>query len=63
VPSYRLDYTLVHDDGRILDRYGVTGQPETFFIDSEGTIVEHVTGPLFAEDLETLLEVLVARDA
>ncbi|CAN5726949.1 TlpA disulfide reductase family protein [soil metagenome] len=59
-----LDYSLVRDDGRILDDYGLTGQPESFFIDGDGVIVEHVAGPFLDEaDLFGLLDVLVARDA
>jgi cytochrome c biogenesis protein CcmG/thiol:disulfide interchange protein DsbE len=58
-----LGYTLVTDRGEIAPRYGLTGQPETFFIDSSGVVVEHVAGPVFQDDLYTLLDVLVARDA
>jgi cytochrome c biogenesis protein CcmG/thiol:disulfide interchange protein DsbE len=60
---YGLDYTLVRDDGSISSDYGLTGQPETFFIGSDGVIVEHVRGPLFEQDLRALLELLVRRDA
>ena len=60
---YGLDYPLVRDDGSIYADYGLTGQPETFFIDSEGTIVEHVPGPVLGSDLARLLDVLAARDA
>jgi cytochrome c biogenesis protein CcmG/thiol:disulfide interchange protein DsbE len=59
-----LDYTHLRDEGRIYGDYGLTGQPESFFIDDDGVIVEHVAGPFFDEDdLFTLLDVLVARDA
>jgi cytochrome c biogenesis protein CcmG, thiol:disulfide interchange protein DsbE len=58
-----LDYTLVRDSGVVAPRYGLTGQPETFFIDSSGVIVEHIPGPVFEDDLYALLDVLVARDA
>jgi cytochrome c biogenesis protein CcmG/thiol:disulfide interchange protein DsbE len=58
-----LDYTLVRDRGDIAPRYGLTGQPETFFIDSSGVVVEHIPGPVFEDDLYALLDVLVARDA
>ncbi|MDQ3785019.1 MAG: hypothetical protein M3360_09115 [Actinomycetota bacterium] len=36
--------------------------PETFFIDGDGTIVEHVNGPLDKAALAQLLDVLVGRD-
>jgi cytochrome c biogenesis protein CcmG, thiol:disulfide interchange protein DsbE len=61
---YGLDYTLVRDTGgEVAAAYGLTGQPESFFIDSDGTVVEHVAGPLFEDDLQQLLDVLVRRDA
>lgn len=64
VDRYGLDYQHVRDeDLEIYDRYGLTGQPETFFVDSEGVIVEHVPGPLTEDQLFGLLDVLVSRDA
>jgi cytochrome c biogenesis protein CcmG/thiol:disulfide interchange protein DsbE len=57
VSDYGLDYPHVRDeDLSIYEDYGLTGQPETFFIDAEGTIVGHVNGPLFEEDLFALLD-------
>ena len=62
VEKYDLGYPHVRDEAlQIYDDYGLTGQPETFFIDHEGEIVEHVNGPLFADTLFPLLDVLVAR--
>ena len=59
-----IDYTLVRDDGSIYADYGLTGQPESFFVDGDGVIVEHVAGPFLSEaDLFGLLDVLVARNA
>lgn len=59
-----LSYPHVRDEnGTIYADYGLTGQPETFFIDADGTIVEHVNGPLSAQALAQLLDVLVSRDA
>ena len=59
-----LRYELVRDeDGSIASDYGLTGQPESFFIDADGVVVEHVAGPLFADDLRALLDVLVRRAA
>jgi cytochrome c biogenesis protein CcmG, thiol:disulfide interchange protein DsbE len=58
-----LDYTHVRDTGAIYADYGLTGQPESFLIDSDGVVVEHVTGPFAdAQDLFSRLDVLVARD-
>lgn len=52
VDRYGLTYPGVRDgSGSTLASYGVTGVPETFFIDRDGRIVEHVSGPL---DLATL---------
>ena len=61
--TWGLEYPDIRDeDNRIFTAYGLTGQPETFFIDSDGVIVEHVNGPVSAETLETLLARLAARD-
>jgi cytochrome c biogenesis protein CcmG/thiol:disulfide interchange protein DsbE len=60
----RLTYPHVRDEAlQIYDDYGLTGQPESFFIDSDGVVVQHVAGPMFESDLTSLLNVLVARDA
>lgn len=59
---YNLDYPHVRDeDLDIYREYGLTGQPESFFIDREGEIIEHVAGPLDGEGLSRLLDVLVTR--
>jgi cytochrome c biogenesis protein CcmG/thiol:disulfide interchange protein DsbE len=55
-------YPHVRDDGlKIYQDYGLTGQPETFFVDAQGIIVEHVNGPLSQDALDQLLNVLVSR--
>lgn len=47
VAKYRLTYPNVYDGpGKLTEAYGLTGFPETFFLDREGNIVEHVPGPL-----------------
>lgn len=57
------EITHVRDEtGEMYDHYGLTGQPESFFIDRNGEIVEHVNGPLFEDALFSLLDVLVERD-
>jgi cytochrome c biogenesis protein CcmG/thiol:disulfide interchange protein DsbE len=57
VEDQGLSYDHVRDeDGSIYDDYGLTGQPESFFIDANGVIVEHVPGPLFERDLIRLLD-------
>lgn len=63
VADYDLDYPHVRDeDLEIYDDFGLTGQPETFFLDQDGVIIEHVNGPLFGDTLYELLDLLVARD-
>jgi len=36
---------LLDPEGRLSPRYGVTGYPETFVINREGKVVEHMIGP------------------
>ncbi len=36
---------LLDPERQVGDRYGVTGYPETFVIDRNGYVVEHVIGP------------------
>lgn len=61
---YEMNYALVRDeDLAIYDDFGLTGQPETFFLDEEGVILEHVPGPLVRDTLFQLLDSLVARSA
>ena len=44
-----------------MDRYGATGHPETFFIDSDGRIRAKFVGPLDTPTLDRLLLELVGR--
>lgn len=58
--EWDLGYLSVRDEsGRIYSDFGLTGQPETFFIDAEGRLVEHVAGPLFEDDLVLLLDKVI----
>lgn len=65
VERYGLDgYLHVRDTDRaIYEAFGLTGQPETFFVDENGVLVEHVPGPVFEESLFPLLDLLVARSS
>jgi cytochrome c biogenesis protein CcmG/thiol:disulfide interchange protein DsbE len=57
VEQYGMEYPSVRDEtGKIYSAYGLTGQPETFFIDASGKLYEHVQGPLFEEDLLLILQ-------
>ncbi len=40
---------MLNADGRISIDYGVTGPPETFFVDARGIVVSHHVGPLTDE--------------
>ena len=58
--KYGVEYpTLFDGPGRVMDRYGATGHPETFFIDPEGQIVAKYVGPLDAPTLDGILVQLV----
>jgi cytochrome c biogenesis protein CcmG/thiol:disulfide interchange protein DsbE len=60
----RVAYPSVRDEGfQIGDDYGLTGQPESFFIDQNGVVVQHVPGPLTRQELFDVLDVLVRRNA
>jgi cytochrome c biogenesis protein CcmG/thiol:disulfide interchange protein DsbE len=61
--EYGLDFPSIRDEGLdIYRRWGLTGQPESFFIDEEGVLVEHIAGPVFEGDLTKLLDALAARN-
>ena len=64
VSRYGLDYPSVRDETQeIYAAFGLTGQPETFFVDADGILVEHVAGPVDQEGLFDALDILVRRDA
>ncbi|HEX2057695.1 MAG TPA: TlpA disulfide reductase family protein [Actinomycetota bacterium] len=65
VERYDVEYAQVRDEElEWYDAFGLTGQPETFLIDADGEVVEHVTGEFTsADDLFRLLDVMVARNA
>ena len=51
--KYGLRYPLVHDNHNVTSpRYGLTGLPETFFIDRTGKLVEHVPGEVKLADIQ-----------
>lgn len=45
--------------GRIAIDYGLTGVPESFFVDATGRIVHHFVGPLDQTTLDSLLAALL----
>jgi cytochrome c biogenesis protein CcmG, thiol:disulfide interchange protein DsbE len=51
--KYGLDYPIVHDNHNVTSpTYGLTGLPETFFIDRSGKVVVHVAGQVNATDVQ-----------
>jgi len=54
VARYRLTYPIVHDGrGSTLGRFGVSGFPETWFVDREGRLVgARIQGPVSARELD-----------
>lgn len=64
VADYGVTYDQVVDEGEELyTQYGLTGQPESFFVDQNGIVVKHVPGALSANELYQYLDVLVNRNA
>ena len=62
--EFGVTYPQLFDEGeRLNTQYGLTGQPESFFIDQNGIVVEHVPGALTDDTLYQYLDVLVNRDA
>lgn len=55
---YGLTYPIVHDgSGKTLTPYGVTGFPETFFVDRQGNLVgERISGEISTTQLEAGIE-------
>ena len=55
---YGVTYPNVYDGkGSLVGRYGVTGFPETYFIDADGNIRYRIAGPVEAQsDLEAGIE-------
>ena len=50
---YHVNYVSARDGGGpTYDGYGLTGVPETYWIDSSGRIVAHYVGPVSGEQLE-----------
>lgn len=64
VETYGVSYPQVRDEAlRIYTDYGLTGQPESFFVDQNGVVVQHVKGRLDESVLYQYLDVLVSRNA
>jgi cytochrome c biogenesis protein CcmG/thiol:disulfide interchange protein DsbE len=58
---FGISYPNVYDGpGTTLQPYGVTGAPETFFIDRTGRVVDHHAGELSQRELTERLEEVLA---
>ncbi len=50
---FDITYPIVRDSGSLVGHYGVTGYPETFFIDRKGRVVPpHIVGPATRQDID-----------
>jgi cytochrome c biogenesis protein CcmG/thiol:disulfide interchange protein DsbE len=50
--KHKLTYPVVHDNKNVTSpEYGLTGLPETFFVDRNGRVVGHVSGQVTASEL------------
>lgn len=55
--EFSVDYPTIRDPGKsVAADYGLTGIPETFFIDARGQVVAHVIGVLTEEQLAIGIE-------
>jgi len=59
---YDGNYSVVRDiGGDAQSGWGVTGCPETFFVDPQGRVIPpHVNGPIGADDLEAAIHKALA---
>jgi cytochrome c biogenesis protein CcmG/thiol:disulfide interchange protein DsbE len=59
---HAITYPTVHDGpGTTAARYGVSGFPETWFVDRRGRLVQHVSGPLASTVVDRDLLLALAR--
>jgi cytochrome c biogenesis protein CcmG/thiol:disulfide interchange protein DsbE len=57
VRKYRLSYPIVHDNRNVTSvSYGLTGLPETFFIDPTGKLVAHEPGQVSEVEIRNGVE-------
>lgn len=58
--QHKVNYVSVRDGGsNSYNDYGLTGLPETYFLDSRGRIVSHVLGEISGAQLENGIETLL----
>jgi cytochrome c biogenesis protein CcmG/thiol:disulfide interchange protein DsbE len=49
---------LIDGDGKMARSFGVTGVPESFFVDAAGIVRHHMVGAASSEEFERVLEIL-----
>ena len=55
--KHRVTYPVVHDNKDVTSpKYGLTGLPETFFVNRRGLVVAHVTGQVSVAELRAGIE-------
>jgi cytochrome c biogenesis protein CcmG/thiol:disulfide interchange protein DsbE len=55
--KYGLQYPLVHDNHNVTTpKYGLTGLPETFFLDRRGRLIAHVPGQVQPSQIQNGVE-------
>jgi len=53
IDRFGITYPIVSDGGSLVGHYGVTGYPETFFVDKQGRVVPpHIVGPATRKALD-----------
>jgi len=57
---FAVSYPIISDDGPLVGHYGVTGFPETFFVDKRGRVVPpHIVGPATSAGLDAAIKRLL----
>ncbi|MHB8643478.1 MAG: TlpA family protein disulfide reductase [Gaiellaceae bacterium] len=61
--KYKLNYVSVRDGSgdKTWSSYGLTGVPETYFLDARGRILAHAPGPVSAQTLEEGIAAITGR--
>ena len=58
---FRTNYVSVRDSGSsTYENYGLTGVPETYYLDNMGRIVEHSTGEVSRRELEAGIALIIS---
>jgi cytochrome c biogenesis protein CcmG/thiol:disulfide interchange protein DsbE len=52
IRRYGVTYPNVRDNGSLVRKFGLSGYPETFFVDPRGRVVEHIGREVSAKELE-----------